>query len=70
MWIIYVNLRFVTGYDTVVLSLTHKRRFVHNFSKSLWFSNDLFDDTFIGLSKVRWYGHKTDRNLKETNKTG
>ena len=35
MWIIYVNLRFVTGYDTVVLSLTHKRRFVHNFSKSL-----------------------------------
>ena len=31
IWIIYVNLRFVIGYDTVVLSLTHERSFNHNF---------------------------------------
>ena len=31
IWIIYVNHRFVIGYDTVVLSLTHKRSFIHNF---------------------------------------
>ena len=31
IWMTNVNLGFVIGYDTVVLSLTHKRRFIHNF---------------------------------------